>query len=54
MLRHYLLIILWASTFLAARAADPKTEARRGGFGLLSALADTKAIAVALDKGSTT
>jgi len=51
MLRHSLLIILWASTFLAATAADPKTEAREALWAAVRA-ADTKAIAVALDKGA--
>ncbi|HEV3384787.1 MAG TPA: PQQ-binding-like beta-propeller repeat protein [Gemmata sp.] len=51
MLRYYLLIFLWASTILTARAADPKIEAREALWAAVRA-GDTKAIAAALDKGS--
>jgi len=47
----YLLVIFGASTALAARAADPKTEAREALWAAVRA-GDNKAIIAALEKGA--
>lgn len=51
MLRFFLSVTVFASTFLTARAVDPKLEARDALWAAVRA-SDNKAIAAALDKGA--